>query len=293
MTDGAFPFPTPTCSHLELEPQQALNLLVPVINPQIFATAEEEPLSCCFPSTRGQGEGERRVAGMRCSLTRAAGTVELLPSPWSTPPEHPLVRAMHTSPHLRSGGPPVPSRGSRREIARSSAPSQNEHFSLQFRPRFVPHIKEEPCTRCLHHSNSSGTLVGLRKVPAARSDNAVGSAEREEREVTARESRSPITRKLSVPELGRRRSAQAPESYFGAFLPEKSRTGAGGRFPRAGDAVGPSLGTVVPGTAMLLQSSRGVVVPGRWQGWGQHSKGRVNPSGCLSGGHLCPLAAPP
>ena len=65
MTDGAFPFPTPTRSHLELEPQQALNLLVPVIEPLIFTTAEEEPLSCFFPSTRGQSEGERRVAGMR------------------------------------------------------------------------------------------------------------------------------------------------------------------------------------------------------------------------------------
>lgn len=62
--------------------------------------------------------------------------------------------------------------------------------------------------------------MGLRKVPAAGSDNAVGSAEREEREVTVRESRSPITRKLSVPEPGRRRSARAPASYFGAFLPE-------------------------------------------------------------------------
>lgn len=38
--------------------------------------------------------------------------------------------------------------------------------------------------------------------------------------MTERESRSPITRKLSVPDLGRRRSTRAPESYFGAFLPE-------------------------------------------------------------------------
>lgn len=83
--------------------------------------------------------------------------------------------------------------------------------------------------------------------------------------MTARESRSPITRKLSVPELGRRRSARAPKSYFGAFLPEmegKSQAGARGLFPRAGDAVGPSLGTAVPGTAML-QSPCGAMVPGR------------------------------
>lgn len=68
----------------------------------------------------------------------------------------------------------------------------------------------------------------------------MGSAEREEREVTARESRSPITRKLSVPELGRRRSARAPESYFGAFLPEMGR--------KAG--LGPEANS--PGLEMLL-----------------------------------------
>ena len=108
-----------------------------------------------------------------------------------------------------------------REISRSPAPSQNEHFSLQFRPRFVPHIKEEPCTQCLHHGNSSGTLVGLRKVPAARSDNAVGSAEREERKVTARESRSPITRKLSVPE--RRGGGGAPGLLSPTLVPSFQR----------------------------------------------------------------------
>lgn len=57
MTDGTFPFPTPTRSYLELEPRQALNLLVPVIKPLIFVIAEEE-LSCFLPSTRGQGERE-------------------------------------------------------------------------------------------------------------------------------------------------------------------------------------------------------------------------------------------
>lgn len=70
---------------------------------------------------------------------------------------------------------------------RSSTPSPPEMniFPLRFRPRFVPHIKEEPCTRCLRRGNSSGTLVGPRKVPAAGGDSAVGGAEREGSEVTA------------------------------------------------------------------------------------------------------------
>lgn len=133
--------------------------------------------------------------------------------------------------------------------------------------------------------------MGLRKVPAAGSDNAVGSAEREEREVTARESRSPITRKLSVPELGRRRSTQAHESYFGAFFPEtgeKSQAGTGGLFPGARDAVGPSLDAVVPGTAML-QSQRGVA--GCDRDGASTAKAGLTPAGPFLGtktGHFMP-----
>lgn len=92
-------------------------------------------------------------------------------------------------------------------------------LSLQSRPRFIPHIKEEPCTRCLQRGNSSGTFVGPRKVPAAGGDSAVGGAEREGSEVTAREREKnalPVTPELSAPSRG---GGGAPEPYFGTALP--------------------------------------------------------------------------
>lgn len=146
--------------------------------------------------------------------------------------------------------------------------------------------KEEPCARCLHHDNSSGTLVGLRKVPAARSDKAVGSAEREEREVTARESRS-IARKLSAPELGRWRSTQAPEPYFEAFPPEPRE--------KPGWCQGMLL---VPAWALWYPAQRccgahvGPMAQGCSRDGDSTAVAGLSPAGPFWGGRLCPLVAP-
>lgn len=65
--------------------------------------------------------------------------------------------------------------------------------------------------------------MGLRKVPAAGSDKAVGSAEREEGEVTT-PGGGRSRRRHPQAVGGEAEGPRDPESYFGAFLPETPGT---------------------------------------------------------------------
>lgn len=157
---GAFPFPIR--AHSQLEAPQALNL---------FRAPYETPKIC---DSSGGASGlllpehpwdEREFRDAASLLFHGSPSTSSAGDPQDPLPSNPRGK---TTP---GGGKPP----------RSSTPSPPEMniFSLRFRPRFVPHIEEEPCTRCLRRGNSSGTLVGPRKVPAAGGDSAVGGAERE------------------------------------------------------------------------------------------------------------------